>query len=348
MVLDTLSFYRGKKIFVTGHTGFKGSWLTVWLQKLGAEVVGFSLPAESPSHYENLKPDLKSYYEDINDFDKLKKAIKESKPDLVFHLAAQPLVLRSYSEPVLTFDTNVTGSLKVYLAAQQANVKTLVSITTDKVYENIEVDVPFQEGDRYGGHDPYSASKACMEIMTDSYRKSFAKDGFKVVTARAGNVIGGGDWAENRIIPDLVRGAIAGKTTSIRSPDSVRPWQHVLEPLWGYLRLGKMAHEGKSPSNSYNFGPEVHEKHTVREICEVATQRWKKISFNVGKEAFPHEAKTLRLDIQKAKKELGWTPVMDFQKTIGMTLDWYKAYCEEKAVMTLAQIEQFERELGQQ
>jgi len=220
--------YKNKNVFITGHTGFKGSWLAMWLHSIGANVTGYSLKPDELSHFNLLNLPIKNYFEDINDEATLTKAIKESKPDIIFHLAAQPLVRDSYDDPITTYNTNVIGTLKVYMAAMKNNVGALVSITTDKVYENNEWHWGYRENDQLGGHDPYSSSKACVELMTDSFRKSFLGD-FKMylATARAGNVIGGGDWAKDRLIPDLVRNASQDKTTPIRNPKSVRPWQHV-------------------------------------------------------------------------------------------------------------------------
>lgn len=336
--------YKGKKVFITGHTGFKGSWLAMWLHQIGAVVTGYALPPEELSHFNLLKLPIKNYFQNINDEKILANAIKESKPDIIFHLAAQPLVRDSYDDPITTYETNVLGSLKVYKAALDHGVKAIVSITTDKVYENHEWLWGYRENDQLGGHDPYSSSKACMELMTTSFRKSFLQDHkMLLATARAGNVIGGGDWAMHRLIPDLVKNAAAGKVTPIRNPQSVRPWQHVLEPLNGYLKLGAELLKGNVEfATSFNFGPETHDVASVEKMSELAKTSWDKI--NVKFESDPHqkhEAGLLKLDITKAREILHWEPIMNANKATAMTINWYKNYYQNQKISSLENLTEF-------
>ncbi|MBC7428122.1 MAG: CDP-glucose 4,6-dehydratase [Bacteriovorax sp.] len=335
----THEIYKNKKVFLTGHTGFKGSWLALWLQELGAEVVGYSLAPEQLSHFNLLDLKMKNYFNNINDQVTLEKAMMEFKPDIVFHLAAQPLVRDSYDDPITTYETNVLGSLKVYMAALKANVGAIVSITTDKVYENKEWLWGYRENDQLGGHDPYSSSKACVELMTSSFRKSFLSDHkMLLATARAGNVIGGGDWAKDRLIPDLVKNANANKTTPIRNPHSVRPWQHVLEPLHGYLLLGeKLLKNDKTFSESFNFGPHMTHNLSVGEVWKIAKEHWDKINIQVTEnpeDTKKHEAGLLKLDIEKAIKYLNWNPTFTANESIELTTNWYKAFYLQKSVST--------------
>jgi CDP-glucose 4,6-dehydratase len=336
--------YKGKKVFITGHTGFKGSWLAMWLHQIGADVTGYALAPDELSHFNLLKLPIKNYFENINDEKTLANAIKESKPDIIFHLAAQPLVRDSYDDPITTYDTNVTGSLKVYKAALENKVKAIVSITTDKVYENHEWLWGYRENDQLGGHDPYSASKACMEIMTTSFRRSFLHNHeMLLATARAGNVIGGGDWAKDRLIPDLVKNAALEKITPIRNPKSIRPWQHVLEPLNGYLKLGAELLKGnKEFADSFNFGPETHDVASVERMSELAKKNWDKI--NVKFESVTgqrHEAGLLKLDITKAREILEWQPVMNSETATAMTINWYKNYYQTNKLSTLENLKEF-------
>lgn len=340
----THEIYKNKKVFITGHTGFKGSWLALWLHSLGAEVTGYSLPADELSHFNLLNLPIKNYFNDINDEKALAIAIKESKPDIIFHLAAQALVRDSYDDPIATYNTNVLGSLKVYFTAMQAGVQSMVSITTDKVYENNEWIWGYREGDQLGGHDPYSSSKACVELMTDSFRKSFLSDHkMYLATARAGNVIGGGDWARDRLIPDLIRNASQGKLTPIRNPKSVRPWQHVLEPLNGYMMLGeKMLLKDKSFCTSFNFGPETHDVASVDEMVELAKKNWDKIGAQFTADSQnKHEAGLLKLDITKAKELLKWKPMWNSSKATAMTVNWYKDYYTNQKTSSMENLKEF-------
>lgn len=338
------SIYKDKKVFITGHTGFKGSWLTLWLQEIGAEIAGYSLPPEELSHFNLLNLKCKNYFNNINDYGSLEKAMLEFKPDIVFHLAAQPLVRDSYDDPITTYDTNVTGSLKVYLAALKANVPALVSITTDKVYENKETLRGYVETDQLGGHDPYSSSKACMEIMTDSFKKSFLHQGqMLLATARAGNVIGGGDWAKDRLLPDFVRNASKNQPTPIRNPNSIRPWQHVLEPLHGYLMLGERLLNGeKEFATAFNFGPVLSDNLTVSKVGEIAKKSWEKIDLKL--EIDPnqkHEANLLMLDIHKAETVLKWKPTWSAERAISHTIEWYKNFYLENKTISKVDLESY-------
>lgn len=325
------NIYNGKKVFLTGHTGFKGSWLSLFLKELGAEVMGYSLePNTDPSIYKicDIDRDIKSVIGDIKDLDKLCDAMKEFNPDIIFHLAAQPLVRLSYKEPKNTYETNVIGTLNVYEAARKCHsVKAIVSITTDKCYENKEWPYGYRENDPMGGYDPYSSSKGCAELLTASYRNSYFNElGIGIASARAGNVIGGGDWAEDRLIPDLVRATADNKTLVIRNPLATRPWQHVLEPLSGYLWLGALLLEGKNEyACGWNFGPNDNDILSVKEVLDLAVDTWGN-NYEVDSSVQPHEAQLLKLDISKAKAELKWKPVYDVNTAVTKTMEWYKNF----------------------
>tara|TARA_R110002072_G_scaffold1989_2_gene16394 strand:- start:108284 stop:109399 length:1116 start_codon:yes stop_codon:yes gene_type:complete len=337
--------YNGKRVFLTGHTGFKGSWMAFWLTKMGAIVHGYSLEAPSnPNHIEKLDLNIEETISDIRNEETLEKAMSGFKPDVVFHMAAQPLVKLSYKEPIETFETNVIGSMRVYEACKKVpTVKSIVTITTDKVYENNEWDWGYRENDRLGGKDPYSASKAAMEIMTNSYRQSYfnldkyGKDHHVLMaTVRAGNVIGGGDWALDRLIPDIVKASIDKNPVSIRSPYSTRPWQHVLEPLSGYLMIGqKLIQQDKSFADAYNFGPSVTEDVNVEEVVTILRKYWEVIDYEIvrPKEEY-HEAGLLKLDCTKAYRQLKWTPVWNVEDALKNTILWYKNYYENNELKT--------------
>jgi CDP-glucose 4,6-dehydratase len=336
--------YKNKKVFITGHSGFKGSWLALWLYSLGAEVTGYSLKPEELSHFNLLNLPIKNYFEDINNEKVLLAAIKESKPDIVFHLAAQPLVRDSYLDPISTYNTNVLGSMKVYWAALHGGVQSLVSITTDKVYENHEWHLGYREVDRLGGHDPYSSSKACVELMTDSFRKSYLTEHkMYLATARAGNVIGGGDWARDRLIPDLVRSAAFGKVTPIRNPLSVRPWQHVLEPLHGYLMLGEqLLLKNETFCTSFNFGPDSQDVASVEQMCALAKNNWSKIEAQfISESVYMHEAGILKLDITKSRELLKWKPKWDSVKATEITVNWYKEFYQSQKISSQQNLKDF-------
>jgi len=344
---------KGRKILVTGNTGFMGGWLSAWLISSGAKVTGYSLdPPTDPSMFDaiGLKERMTCELGDINDLEHMKDAIKRSGAEVVFHLAAQPLVRRSYLEPILTIDTNVVGTANVLEAVRGApSVKACVCITSDKCYENREWVHGYREIDPMGGKDPYSASKGAAELIIASYRDSFfgtGSDGKRrvgVASARAGNIIGGGDWAEDRIVPDCMRALSAGRPIQIRNPAAVRPWQHVLEPLAGYLQLAsKLLTDPDHHSSAWNFGPRAEDHVSVEQLVQLILDQW-----GGGKTELmsrpnqPHEAGTLRLDCTKAHTGLGWYPVLPLKESVRMTVDWYKEYQKEPSTLwdtTLKQI----------
>lgn len=343
-----LQAYKNKKIFITGHTGFKGSWLTYILHKVGAVVKGYALaPDTNPSLYSLIEKDLniQSVIADINDAEKLEQEILLFQPDFIFHLAAQPLVRKSYKEPLYTLTTNIIGTANVLNAVTKLTKPcTCVLITTDKVYENKEWHYPYRETDRLGGYDPYSSSKACAELVIDSYRNSFFnKNNFNVhqksiVSVRAGNVIGGGDWSEDRLIPDIAKAIAFDKEIIIRNPKAVRPWQHVLEPVFGYLQLGgALANEPLKFQGAWNFGPANADNLPVLTIAKQAIAIWGKGTINLQTDANAvHEAKLLKLDISKVVNELHWKPKMDTAIAIEKTIKWYKLFYEkEKSAVEL-------------
>lgn len=344
--------YKNKKVFITGHTGFKGSWLAIWLTQLGAKVCGYSLePNTKPSMFNELNISgkiEKSVIGDILDTEKLEKTMREFKPDIIFHLAAQPLVRLSYSEPVLTYQTNVIGTLNVLEAARKTpSVKAFVNVTTDKCYENKEVKRGYKEDDPMGGYDMYSSSKGCVEIMSSSYRRSFLQkeNTYAMATARAGNVIGGGDWALDRLIPDCIRGINKGIDIEIRNPIAVRPWQHVLEPLSGYLLLGeKLLTDGKKYADGFNFGPNEESILTVAEVAKQLTEIYGKGKVVIGEKSPLHEAGLLMLNIEKAKKVLGWQPAYTANEALQKTVEWYRHFYNKDIDMyefTCRQIDEY-------
>jgi CDP-glucose 4,6-dehydratase len=354
---DDLRVYAGKRVLVTGHTGFKGAWLCEWLLGLGADVHGLALPAVKPSMFFALELErrMKHAIQDIRDAHQLDHAIREWKPDFIFHLAAQALVRVSYREPVPTFATNALGTANVLEAVRAANIPcTIVAVTTDKCYDNDGRPRNFKENDPLGGHDPYSASKAAAEIIIASYRDSFFAHGIDVAlaSARAGNVIGGGDWAEDRIVPDAVRALSVGKPIPVRNPGFTRPWQHVLEPLGGYLLLGaklEQARQSKSPeqiaryAQAFNFGPNPDANRTVRELVEELLKHWPGKWEQVHQEKHLKEAPLLSLAIDKARDVLGWQPRWDFPRTVTETVAWYRHQKDRAAMVdfTRKQIESF-------
>jgi len=325
------NIYKGKTVLLTGHTGFKGSWLALWLHQMGAKVIGYSKDYPSkPNHFELLKLDIVSINGDIRDFNHLKKVFDTYQPDIVFHLAAQALVRFSYQEPVETFSTNVMGTICLYENALQcASVKAFVNITSDKAYENREWVWGYRENDPMGGHDPYSASKGCAELVTSSYRNSFFQHTDKLLaSARAGNVIGGGDWAADRLVPDIFKATSQNEAAKIRNPKATRPWQHVLEPLSGYLLLGQKLLEGdKSIADGWNFGPNDEDTREVSKVVSAITNNWDKVQFDIQQDPNqPHEANLLKLDCSKALTYLNWKPVWHFDDTIKYTTNWYKDF----------------------
>ena len=331
MIRATKEFWRGKRVLLTGHSGFKGSWLTLWLSRLGAEVVGVSLPPNTEPNLftlATLGDFCQSNFCDIRNFEELALLIEASKPEVVFHLAAQPLVRASYSKPVDTFATNVMGTVNVLQALRNLScVKVAVMVTTDKVYKNLELNRPFRENDILGGHDPYSSSKAASELVIGSYSDSYlAEQGVAVGIARAGNVIGGGDWSVDRLIPDAVRAWTAGDALEIRHPEAIRPWQHVLEPLAAYLSLAQGLWIKPDLAGSYNFGPESSSAASVRELVELARDHYLKASVNyLETSSGPHEAGFLSLSTEKALAELGVRARWDLPLSVKHTMDWYLA-----------------------
>lgn len=360
MFQDIVQFgdiYRGRRVLVTGHTGFKGSWICAWLAALGADVLGFSLPPNTdPNHFTLLEQDLaiQSVLGDIRDLDVLEKTFTEFQPEIVFHLAAQPLVRLSYDQPIETLHTNVIGTANVFEACRRTpSVRAIVNITSDKCYENREWVWGYRENDPMGGYDPYSASKGCAELVTSAYRNSFfhpeqyGKDhNVLLASVRAGNVIGGGDWAADRIITDLVIAASRDEKLSIRNPSATRPWQHVLEPLSGYLLLGRHLLEGDiSCAGAWNFGPADDGSITVLGVVKAMQKRWDRVQYAVtGNVDQPHEAGLLKLDCSRARSLLAWEPVWDADSNFDKTISWYKAFYETGKVRTADDLEEYVRQ----
>ena len=340
--------YKGKKVLLTGHTGFKGSWLALWLNRLGAEVCGFSLPGtDNTRHFELIRPEIRSEEGDVRDLERLKRVFGEFQPEIVFHLAAQPLVLRSYADPAGTFAVNVGGSVNVLEAVRATeSVRAVVAVSSDKCYENREWERGYRETDPMGGYDPYSASKGCMELVVSSYRRSFfhpAEYGKShrvlLASGRAGNAIGGGDWSENRLVPDLARAAAEDRVEEIQSPNATRPWQHVLDPLSGYLLLGEKLLAGEvQAADAWNFGPEDDRPLTVTQLAEALALQWDKIRIRPKDKQTPHEAHRLRLDCSKAVRLLEWHSVWEPEETFRRTAQWYRAFYERGEVRTEADL----------
>lgn len=327
------TFWHGKRVFITGHTGFKGSWLSLWLQDMGADVKGFSLaPPTEPSLFSeaNIEDGMTSQIGDIRDYPRLLESIVSFKPEVVFHLAAQPLVRLSYRSPLETYSTNVIGTANLLEAVRECgNVRAVVNITSDKCYENREWFWPYRESEPMGGHDPYSSSKGCAELVTAAYRRSYFVDsGVGLGSARAGNVIGGGDWAEDRLVPDVLRSLAEHRIVKIRNPDAVRPWQHVLEPIAGYLQLANcLWHEPQKFAGGWNFGPREEDARPVRWVVEYLCEVWAENSvWEIDYAGGPHEARFLMLDTSKAKHELGWKPVWSLEEALTRVVEWQKQW----------------------
>ena len=337
-------FWRGKRVFVTGHTGFKGGWLCTWLKELGAEVNGYALsPPVTPNLFEvaNVAQGMRSVIGDVRDLPALKSAMAECAPDVVFHMAAQPLVRASYVDPVETYSTNVIGTVNLFEAVRSvASVGAVVNVTTDKCYENREWVWGYRENEPMGGSDPYSSSKGCAELVSSAYRSSFLPN---IATARAGNVIGGGDWSKDRLIPDVLAAFARGEAVSIRNPSATRPWQHVLEPLRGYLMLAERLYtEGKSFAEAWNFGPRDEDCRPVSDVTDQLVSLWGEgARWQRDAGQHPHEAHFLKLDVSKANARLGWSPRMTLATGLQLTVEWFKAWKagNDMHQFTLKQIE---------
>jgi len=348
--------WSSRRVLITGHTGFKGSWLSLWLQLKGADLCGFGL---EPPTAVNLFTDagisggMLSVLGDIRDTAHVAKVFQEYRPEIVFHMAAQPLVRSSYWDPVGTYATNVVGTASVLEAARQTRgVRAIVVVTTDKCYENREWDWPYRENDRLGGYDPYSNSKACTELVVSSFRSSFFdpktydKHGVAIASARAGNVIGGGDWATDRLVPDIMRAFLAGETVLIRNPHAIRPWQHVLEPLRGYIAVAESLYEkGPVDGEAWNFGPEQADAQTVEWMVGKLASLWgEEANWRVDSGDHPHEAHTLQLDWSKAKRRLQWSPALTLSEALAETTEWYKVKSKntDMRAFTVKQIQSYE------
>ena len=349
-MIDPL-FWKDRKVFITGHTGFKGSWLSLWLNELGAHVTGYALSPTSEqalynqaSVYHSL---VHSTFADIRDLETFKKEMQAAEPSIVIHLAAQPLVIDSYLDPINTYSTNVMGTVNMFEAVRStSSVKAVLNITTDKCYENNGQLLGYKENDPIGGHDPYSSSKGCAELVSATYQKSFFHESsIALATARAGNVIGGGDWAKDRIIPDAMRAFVNHKKLLVRNPNSIRPWQHVLEPLYGYLMLcQQLINKNNVYSGSWNFGPNEEDAKSVSVIADIMANSWgDNAQWQEDNDEHPHEANYLKLDCTKAKNILKWTPIWSLDHALVETVKWYKAFYsnEDMNKFTLNQIEKY-------
>lgn len=348
--------YQGKKVFITGHTGFKGSWLCLWLHALGAEVTGYALgPPTDPSLFEiaRIGELITSIHGDVRDLGGLQRAMAKAEPEIIIHMAAQPLVRDSYTEPRETYEINVMGTVNLLEAVRSClGVKAVINVTTDKCYENREWVWGYRENEPMGGYDPYSNSKACSELVTVAYRNSFfnpekyTEHGVAVASVRSGNVIGGGDWAMDRLLPDCVRAVLQSEPIIIRSPQAIRPWQHVLEPLAGYLMLARALYEqGPRYAEGWNFGPDDKDAKTVEWIVKQFCDAWGEgIAYHLDSGDHPHEAHYLKLDCSKAKSELGWWPQGDLEKAINAIIDWTRAYRDgqDMRAFCLGQIKEYE------
>lgn len=349
------SFWSGRRVFLTGHTGFKGSWLTLWLRSLGAHVTGYSLaPDTTPNLFSlaRVEDGIESIVGDIRNREQLLDAVRHARPEILIHMAAQPLVRQSYLDPVETYETNVLGTVHVLDAVRLVpGVRSVVIVTTDKCYENREWEWGYRENEAMGGYDPYSSSKGCAELVTAAYRNSFfnpasyERHGVAVASARAGNVIGGGDWASDRLIPDIMRAITHGESVNIRNPNAIRPWQHVLEPLSGYLLLAQSLYEnGTRHADAWNFGPNDEDAQPVQAIVERLTSQWGEgARWHLDGGDHPHEATYLKLDCSKARTRLGWRPRWNLNRTLDEIVTWYRAVGQNQDVraLTLGQITEY-------
>jgi CDP-glucose 4,6-dehydratase len=342
----TPTLWKNRKVLVTGHTGFKGTWLTLWLKRLGADVAGLGLdPRDALNHWDLIKSGIREHRIDLRDASAVENVLKAEQPDTVFHLAAQALVRRSYRDPLETWGTNVMGAANLFEACRKSgSVKSVVCITSDKCYENVEQEEGYVEDDRLGGIDPYSASKAAVELCAASYRRAFFANGdILMATTRAGNVIGGGDWSEDRLIPDVVRAATTGQTLKIRSPRATRPWQHVLEPVCGYLLLAeKLIQRDASFAESWNFGPDDETNQPVSVMLDIMKILWPAVKWELDGVQGPYESTLLHLDSSKARARLGWAPVWNLNHTLQMTAEWYRSYYEKNGLLvTESQLDRY-------
>ena len=351
------NIYNNRKVLVTGHTGFKGSWLAFWLTKMGADILGYALePATDPNHFSMLNLPVDSVVGDIRDIEHLANVFKRFQPEIVFHLAAQPLVRLSYEEPLETLHTNILGTANVLEVCRQTDsLKAIINITSDKCYKNREWVWGYRENDPMGGYDPYSASKGCAELITSAYRNSFfnldnygKKHQILLSSVRAGNVIGGGDWSKDRIVTDMMESAVGGKTFFIRNPHATRPWQHVLEPLSGYLLLGQKLLEGKKEfAEAWNFGPNDDGAIPVVQMVQEMQKIWNKIDYQIEQnENDPHEAGLLKLDCSKARMKLNWKGIWDSSTTFAKTAEWYQCYYQNQEVITENQLKEYVADAG--
>lgn len=346
------SFWAGKKVLVTGHTGFKGSWLCLWLQEAGAEVMGYALEAPTdPSLFESARvaEGMTSILGDVRDAEKVLATVADHRPEIVLHLAAQSLVRESYRDPVGTYATNVMGTVHLLEAVRQTDsVRAFVNVTSDKCYENQEWLWGYREHEAMGGHDPYSNSKGCSELVTAAYRKSFfsSPDSAQVASGRAGNVIGGGDWARDRLVPDIMASIVAGSPVPIRNPDAIRPWQHVLEPLHGYVMLAEaLVEQGEAVAEGWNFGPDESQAQPVSTIVDILTTAWGDgARWERDGADHPHEATFLKLDSSKARTRLGWKPQLNLDATLSWIVNWHRGLAagQDARDLTLADIQRYE------
>jgi len=350
MVVDNFSgIYKNRRVLITGHTGFKGSWLALWLKSLGADVFGFSLEADDLSHFNLLDIEINHIVGNVDDYSSFENILKEVKPEIIFHLAAQPLVRESYNDPINNWKTNIMGAANLLDISRHIDeIKSIVMVTSDKCYKNIETNYSYSETDVLGGIDPYSASKACTEILISSFQKSFYHQSGKLIaSARAGNVIGGGDFSSDRIIPDIFRSISNSKVLNIRYPHAVRPWQHILDCIYGYLLLGQKLLSGDpSFSTSFNFGPEKDSEISVETLLEKVSNLWPNLIWDLDINDNPHEATLLTLNNSKAKSYLNWNPYLNIDRTIELTVNWYASYLKDNSLKSEEQLAEYTSILG--